>query len=1250
MGSDQETGRGVLSVTLLGRPALTFEGQELITTLRYRRSMEVLTYLSVENGRWHGRAAMADFFWPHLELSSGRTNLRQVISDLKTLFLRTGCGALKVSNESVGLFLDHTLNVDTVALERVMGGTALPVADAEDTGKLGGILLDRAEKAPDDASPFNEWLLVQRQRYLLMAMNVIEARCDRAELKQDWDTALSLAHRLVELDPTQEAAQRRLMRLLARKGQKSAALRQFETLRSLMATEMDASPSRETTVLLETIRGETFSSHTDAPPETGQPVLDGLERRVLSCFYCELIPRMSRHSVEELTLEKLMHARQTVIATIREYGGFVSNIQGAGIFAYFGFPRAQKQATIQAVAAAQTIVDALAADIEPRIGIHSTSVMVDHNQEVPDVFGQASELAMRLRLVGEVGHVTVDGATREASRREFEFEALGGQTLRGMQQTIQAWRLQGPAMCPSRQGMGQIIGREHELRTLVKNWNRVRQGDFRCVVVEGEAGIGKTRLADALTGFIGSPQVTVLSLGCLPESQNTPLGAIKRLVEGRAGVEAHDPMPARLGKIKAWLAEHWQGNDLFDSSVLMRFFAGPDQTRALETWQLGSLFTSIIDAIRRLAASRPLLLKVEDIHWLDRTGYQLLLKTLDALGSARAPILLLLTQRSPSSWPELEGRVEHLPLKPLNRPDTHRMLCALDERRDLTESARHALAERSIGIPLFIEDLFVHHKTSQSYPSAVSRELPVSLQLLFQERIDALGEDKKQLLMVGSAIGLQFTIRLLRAICSEAAELEASLEIMCGHNLLLGEPDRYQFRHEMIRQAAYDMLPSGRRQELHGRIAGELILDDGIRDTEPELIAYHFERAGEALTAARWWHHAGITAMRLQNVISANEHFTKALKLMDPGDEACPQDLRLDLLLDFSEGLIKSEGYSSAPARLLLDEALQLAERLEDSQARFRAMNGLWLSDRGRPEVTEDLTTARGLYALAITEEQKMVANLAMGNTLFWHGRFAEATAHLEEAVISGQSLGDVSGFMVDHPLSSARAILCWALWFLGRDEDARATLDAGLAASERQGQHHATCYLLTFGASLLRCQGDVDGTAELARQLRRRGARYAFPVWENVGHLHQAWARAHTGKAVDRSLLETEFNRLLEGYGGIRITTLSIMAETYMALGEWAMGLNVLDRAVALTGPDIQEAYFHAEIHRLRAVCHWELGPCSADQIGSDLTRALEIAEKQGSPALLERARASQKRWLAGEMHLTSPGEALHPVINDHS
>ena len=1182
--------------------------------LRYRRSLELLAILAVGRRRWHARADIARLLWPNVDPAAARTNLRQLVSDLRNLFATFGLDeAFRATRNALRFDPIPGVSLDLAAFEAGCGeGESVP----DWVERLyRGPLLDLADDSPDEG-PFAEWLARRREGYRLEAIDRLASAADRFETAGDLASATRCAQTLADLAPVDEAAHRRLIRLLVRQGETARARRQYDTLRRRLDSEMDAEPDIETVTLI-------ADMNRDPPADSG--LKERRERRTLTCLCCEVLPDPAVDSDidDETIAEDLEAANRLTTELIRRHDGRAETRPGQPTFGYFGFPVTREWATRLAARTAQAIIAACGAGLPIRIGICTDTFLVDLGRGLPDVLGDAANRARRLCSLGHPGDVIVDEASWQGLRHAFGGERLGEPSM-STDGNAAIWRLGAPRasvawLARTRQP---LVGRDDEYRQLEQRWRQTVDGRFGYVFLEGEAGIGKTRLIAELAGEVAMADGTRLrSLRCLPEQQDTPLAPIRRLFEELAGIHPPDPAPERHHKLARWIDRHWSTEAPENRERLIRLVAtrgGDAETPPTE--DENPLFTLLVDRVRALAADAPLLIVLEDAHWIDLTSRELLRQLTKRLVGTALPLMLVVTQRSGHPRPPMPEAARELSLGPLDVPASDRLLDRMDRHERVPERLRRKLARRCAGVPLFLEEMVRRHGRGKAGDA-----LPANLLSLFQAEIDGLGSDRP-VLLTASILGQGFTEGRLAAVVDGDGP-QAALARLCDRDFLERHQSVFRFRHDLIREAAYSMLTRRRRRELHARLVEHLLNDDRSREEEPEVIARHLEAAGETGDAIRWWHHAGRLALHDQAVLDANRHFARALELADRQAPAPAQ--RLALALDASDGIIRVEGYGSLRARGLLQQALSLAEEEHDPAAEFRALTGLWFSDSCYDEQDHGVSTARRLLQVADDDRQRLTARFALGNSLFWVGAFAEAAEHLHAAAEMGDRLEGDQPLIVDRPSLMARAANCWTLWFLDRADEAEAVFAAGHRRAQALDEHYSTCYLLTFGANLYRCMGDADRVAELSDRILELARRHRFALWEGVGSLTRAWAAVHRGEPVSRASMRDAFATLQQAYPGGLVTFRAIIAETCLTLGDFTAAREEIEAALDEMGRT-REIYYEPELHRLLAICLAEQGVAD-DRIAAHLDHAARRAEALRSPPLQRRVRTSLTQWRQG-------------------
>jgi class 3 adenylate cyclase/pimeloyl-ACP methyl ester carboxylesterase len=689
------------------------------------------------------------------------------------------------------------------------------------------------------------------------------------------------------------------------------------------------------------------------------------ERRQLTVMFVDLVGSTvlsSRLDPEEL--RAVMRCYQDVCATeVARFEGHVAKFLGDGVLAYFGWPVAHEDEAERAVRAGLGIVEAVPGVPTPtgellaaRVGIATGMVVVgdllgEGAAREEAVVGETPNLAARLQQLAEPGMIIVADGTRRLLGQLFDLEDLGARALHGFSASVRAWQVVGEGRTMGRfearrsADLTPLVGREDELALLMDRWTLAREGKGHAVLLAGEPGVGKSRIAEDLRQRVGhEPHLRVL-YQCSPQHTGSALHPIAAQIEHAAGFHRDDETGARLDKLETLLA---QGAE--DVSAIVPLFASllaiptngrypplnlSPQQRKERTLE------ALLVPLEGLAAQQPLLLVFEDLHWIDPTSLEFLELLMDRIPSL--PVLGILTAR-PEFTPPLNTRAD-LTILALDRLG-RRHTAALAERvsaKPLPPEVLDEIVARTDGVPLFIEELTrtvlesgLLEDEGERYGlrgPLPARAIPGTLHDSLMGRLDRLAS-VKEVAQVAAAIGRAFTDEMLAAVMDLSGEkLRDALDQLVGNNLILqaeGSPTAtYVFRHALVQEVAYGSLLKSRRQELHARIANTV---EGrfadIAEVQPEWLAHHYTEAGLVGRAANCW----VRAARRAKDAYANKEATSHLqKCLDAIGGARPQD---------DDGPTSELDEQKLQALVLLGDLASLAGNLEEANQDYEQALG----------------------------------------------------------------------------------------------------------------------------------------------------------------------------------------------------------------------------------------------------------------------------------------------------------------------
>ena len=626
-------------------------------------------------------------------------------------------------------------------------------------------------------------------------------------------------------------------------------------------------------------------------------------------------------------------------ASHHRFGGHVAQYLGDGVMAYFGYPEAHDNDAERAARAGLAILDAISKlnqpstrpELSARIGIDSGAVVVGASAgKDADVFGDTPNIAARVQAAAEPGTVVITDATHRLVSGLFVVDQLGAQALKGIERPVQLYRVIQPSGVRGRleaaaatRGLTPFVGREDELRLLMSRWERALDGEGQVALIIGEAGIGKSRLVQRFHEQIGGTPHTWIEARAGAFFQNTPFYPVTELLQqflgGNGGKSAEEQLaqlerrlelaglkPAETIPLIAPLL-NLPLSDKYPPSSL-----SPEQQRR-------RLLATLVEWVLGAARAQPLVIATEDLHWADASTLELIQLLVEQGATAR--LLLLYTARPEfrAQWPP-RAHYTQITLSRLSARNVRTMVEEVAARKAMSDETIATVIERTGGVPLFVEEL-TRAVLESGDAKLTGREIPVTLHDSLMARLDRLGP-AKEIIQIGAVIGSEFSYELLHAVHPIAEEnLQRALRNLADAELLYVRgiaPDAtYQFKHALIRDAAYEALLKSRRKDLH-RLVAQTISEKfpGLKAAQPELLARHWVAAGETEQAIAEWSRAGKAAEARNAFVETRESLQQALAQVNLLPESPQRDVReLELRRSLVEILLMTRGYNAPEKR-----------------------------------------------------------------------------------------------------------------------------------------------------------------------------------------------------------------------------------------------------------------------------------------------------------------------------------------------
>ncbi len=983
-----------------------------------------------------------------------------------------------------------------------------------------------------------------------------------------------------------------------------------------------------------------------APATSDLPTTErGGERRQLTLVSCRTVARHADGRALDLEdLDHVLHAQQALCARlVAAHGGVVVGRTGDRVLMAFGYPRAHENDARRAMRAALQIVAAsrdtqASPDGQPTIGVHigmhSARVIVrepsDGSAAGLEIIGGSVPLVARLDEAAPAGGIVLTIDTGRLLHGETPVEPAGELALPDGARMV-VLRVAGREIRTATAHSllrvdSPLVGRHAELTQLLAIWEDVERATPSVVVLTGEPGIGKSRLAREVRNRL--PPDAWLECQCDAESGASPLQPIvsmlstmpepiERLLE-RHGLDVSQTLP------------------LFADLLSAPLPAGIVPLRLAPERQKELTLSAIVTLLFRMSRTRPLLFAVEDLHWADPTTLELLTTLVGATRAARIDgsaepcrLGVLLTARPEFSPPWSLSDMQAIALDRLDRASVDALVRA-DFGRDAVLPAGFVehIAARTDGVPLFVEELGRVMRDRMLGGGRAKgpwdTDVPGTLLELLTARLDRLSASARETASIAAALGREFPYELLAAVTpktewSMREDLRELVEARLVYPRRNPPTETYVFKHSLVRDAAYEGMVRSTRRRVHVRIAAILQARfPEIAHQQPGLLAHHLEAADDLPAALEWWHRAGDRALRRAAYAEATQQLEHALEVLPRlPDTIERRRLEVQLLTTLGTVQFSTRGYSAPEVEQTFARAHTLCAGL-GQEVDPRVLSGVIgvHINRGNREATDALLPQFAQLAASSEGVAAVTGLTTLGINAFWRGMHVPARDYLARACRAYR--GDefqryAREYGYDGGIFSY-AYVGWNLWALGYPAQALAAHRELMMLAESSFDPFSLPLALAFGVALAHSRREPDEMLAQAEQLSAVAAEQKLYFWLTIGHFGRGGAltlRGNPAEGIPHIRLGLDLARAI-GAMTLYGYYLSFLAAAYAATGQLDEGLAVVDEGLEICTRALAR-YHEPELLRLKGALLQHRDPDEAERW---LRRSLAIARASGARA----------------------------------
>ena len=932
-----------------------------------------------------------------------------------------------------------------------------------------------------------------------------------------------------------------------------------------------------------------------------------------------------------------------------------------------------------------------------RVGLNTGEVVVRsirkddlHADYVP--VGHSTNLAARMEQLAAPGSILVSEYTHKLTDGYFAFKDMGKTQVKGANEPLNVYEVTGAGplrtrlQLSARRGLTRFVGRQNEMEQLQQALEQAKAGHGQIVGVMGEPGLGKSRLFYEFKLTAQSSSCLVLEALAVSHGQTSPYLPLIGLLKEYFQIEPEDDERQRQSKIMG----HVLTLDRSLEETLPYVFALlgiEDEQSNLQQMDPQIRRQRTFEALKKLflreSLNQPLLLIVEDLHWIDKETQGFLDTLSESVASANLLLLVNYRPEYKHEWGQ-QTYYTQLRLAPLGKADAEEFLTVLlgdpegATGRSPLRDLKQLILEKTDGTPFFMEEVVQElmeqgtlvrtdvgavlcDRPAKGAHTGTPLQIPTTVQGVLAARIDRLTPEEKALLQQLSVIGRQFPASLVKQVVSQAEiDLYRVLALLQEKEFLYEQPafpeSEYIFKHALTQDVAYGTVLQEQRKALHGKTAEamEVIYAEKLDDHYSGL-AHHYRQSENTEKAIEYLRLAGQQAIRQSANQEAAEHLTLALTLLDtlPGTLSRSRT-ELGLQISLGSALVSTQGWGSPALERASVRAAELCQEIGDSPALAAAGYGLWGIYLTRGELTQAAQIGEELFSQFGHENDvtlQLQAHMQLGITLYSLGEQVKARTHFDQCVAlydpKQKYLFDAAQFW-GSSVTPSYGIGAITLHLLGYADQAEQRLARTMQIGQEFGDSQSTSYARWIASTIYHLRRDSTAAQEPTAALIKHSREYGFPLWLAWGTVLQGWARVQRGQGGDGL---TQIREGLEmfrtlGQAWSLPYCYALLADSCSKEGEMEAGLQAVADGLAVV-KKTEERCFEAELLRLKGECLVQQVSSKSPDAERAFQQSLRIASDQSVKALELRAATSLARLWQGQGKKDEARDLLAPVYN---